>query len=315
MKLKDFLPIPILRIGLTKNKGMEITDEIFDEVSQTYNPLIHEAPIVREPHENADAGLRQKGRAQEALAWIKRLGVSKINGEKFLAITDAQASSPEHEAELVRLLSGPMKHNSPELDLASRLESEFYGKEHTGSWPEKARNKYYLRRVNLYGAHPIAQFGMPQAMLAELQLSESGDRFYAIKTNSEDKKMLHDKVYEKTKRFPNLPPHRQFAEAVKLILAEEGMPHSDFCKKFAEEEKDQSMSCPHCGNRLTLSKAGTSPVKEEIEAREKQLAETGMKPHRAFLQAVRETGRPTMQLAESYESAPRHRCLKCGRSK
>lgn len=179
-KLKDFLPLPILRVGKTKNKGMEITDDIFSEVAQTYNPLIHEAPIVREPHENTDAGLKEKNRAGEALGWIKQLGVVDIEGEKFLSITDAKASSPEYEDELIRLLSGPMKHNSPELDTGSHLETEFYGPEGTGEWPEAAKNKYYLRRVNLYGAHPIAQFGMPQANLSELQLSESGDKFYTF---------------------------------------------------------------------------------------------------------------------------------------
>lgn len=198
-ELSTFMPIPILRVGQTKNKGMEITKEIFSEVAGTYNPTIHEAPIVSEPHENTDAGLKEKRRDKEALGWIKKLGVIDRSGEKYLAVTELKPSSPAHEKELVRLLSGPMKNNSPELDVGAHLETEFYGKEHTGQWPDNARNKYYLRRVNLYGAQPIAQFKMPQAQLAELRLSDSGERFYSISTISKQERTMPEEKKEEPK--------------------------------------------------------------------------------------------------------------------
>lgn len=134
----------------------------------------------------------------EALGWIKKLGVKKFDGKQWLCITELQAASDEAEQELIRLLSGAKKYNSPELDLARKIESEVYSNGKTSNWPEEARDKYYLRRVNLYGAEPIAQFNMPQAQLAEIQsasiaLSESSKWTNYLKcANDElDKSRIH----------------------------------------------------------------------------------------------------------------------------
>lgn len=225
--LADFLPYPILTIGKTKNEGMEITEDIYNEILQ-YNHKVHEAPIVKKPHEDTQAGFKSKGREGDALGWIKELGEVEVDGRKWIAITDLKPSSPEYEAEIVRCLSGPMKLNSPELQPLSKLLVELYGPEKTKQWPGAHSSKHFLRRVNLYGDSPVAQFNMPQS-----NLSDGNDTYTTIDL----------------KEFEPMPKN-------KLNLSEN--PNPDEQKAVADDKEKKNlaagMKCPSCGKAYSEGK-------------------------------------------------------------
>lgn len=218
---------------------MEVTESVFKEVLDTYEFGVHEAPIVKAPHKDQKAGFGD--RTGEALGFVKQIGEIEWHGDKFLAVTNAVASSPEHEQELVRLLSGPMKYNSPEVFKGGQILAEVYGTEKTKTWPEDKKDKHYLRRINLCGDTPIAQFGMPQAYV----LADGDDPYYQILlTDSKGKKTCPDcgyKVSSKAKycshcgeTMPEDKPKKLADDSAANVSA------AEFAKVQAELEKIQN---------------------------------------------------------------------------
>lgn len=161
MPSNDLIEIPFLTVGKTKQDGVEVTDEMFNEIIESYDPLnVHQAGVVNGPHSPDHA---------ESLAWVDRLYKKEIGGRPW-GVAVVKPTSPENAKELERVLSGPMKFNSPEGDvlgdqLSDHVRLSVYKKSSTDGWPGKAKNKWHLRRLNLV-PNP-AQFGMPQAALSD----------------------------------------------------------------------------------------------------------------------------------------------------
>lgn len=223
---------------------MEVTSGVFKEVLDTYEFNVHEAPIVKAPHRDQKAGFND--RAGEALGFVKHIGEIEWQGDKFLAVTDAVASSPEHEQEIVRLLSGPMKYNSPEVFKGHQILAEVYGSEKTKDWPEDKKHKHYLRRINLCGDTPIAQFGMPQAYV----LADGDDPYYQILlTDSKEKQTCPSCGYDEDnpKTGANMADPKTPADnsAANVSAAEFEKVKADLERisgqlKLAEEEKTKA---------------------------------------------------------------------------
>jgi hypothetical protein len=139
-------PIPILTTGKTKN-GDDITKEMFADVLKSYDLGKHQAPVVDVPHDV------EKG---PAIGWVEELFNKKVDGKDWI-FADIIPADEAGAKQLSKMLAGPMKFNSPEIEL--------YEPDSTKEWAGKAQ--WMLRRVNMLGAQPPAQVGMPQAKLSD----------------------------------------------------------------------------------------------------------------------------------------------------
>lgn len=143
--------VPILTTGKTKN-GYPITDDIYNEVKETYDPVnVHKAPIVIGPHDDDHL---------KPVAWVNGLGEKILNGKKWLTAQSIEYADGGKEA--LRQALKDYKFDSPEL---SPLEPEFYDRGRSETFPDEVAGKYGLRRLNIV---PLpAQFGMPEARLSD----------------------------------------------------------------------------------------------------------------------------------------------------
>lgn len=173
------LSFPILTVGKTKNPKYTITKEIYDQVLASYDPPnVHEAParLKKEDLKNfasvVDVPHDVKTTEDDALGFVRGLREEEINGKPWI-LADVVPADDKAAVELNRILSGPKKNNSPELEL--------WTPDFTQGWPGKADGKWHLKRVNMLGETPPAQFGMPQAFLALSMDTEGMDLAYSIK--------------------------------------------------------------------------------------------------------------------------------------
>lgn len=257
----QYFDIPILGVGPTKN-GDEITEEVFNEVLQSYDPTdVHEAPVVIVPHADSLAGFEEAADKQrEAKGFVKRLFAQSVNGGSWI-FARIKAASEAAASELKKLLAGPMKFNSPELQrlMDGFIRPEIYTKAGTEGWPGHARNKWYLRRVNLLGAQPPAQFGMPQAAL----LSDARGQFKIFGGPMADETKKQETKKEETKKLDDAP--------VTATLDQGAMGGGMMvCPQCGKEYADGSGFCPTDGTKLVSKEDAQKAVQEAYMAEQTQ---------------------------------------------
>lgn len=283
-----YFDIPILKVGPTKNED-EITSEIWSDILSTYNPReVHEAPVVTVPHADEMHGYGEG----EALGYAKRLYAKAVSGTKWIFAT-VKAASEEAGRELTRLLSGPMKFNSPELQklCSGHVRPEIYTKSGTTGWPGDAQGHWYLRRINLLGAQPPAQFGMPQAVYSDNrgQYQIFGGQPMDKKEKEQEKKLDETKTEEKVEVKAEQKPPVQEPPAVK---EQKALAHDmKACPNCGKEYADGSSFCPSDGNKLseTAKAMAEKTLADELKTRltnvEKQLAEANKQNRMKDVQA------------------------------